>query len=129
MILAVISISYNCKAQITQIQIQQNLTNVSSNLIGTWTNEDDSNWKIEFSANNTCKWYYNSHVTDTFVYSISTTSPQCGQQVKTGGAEDFYLVLSNLEDNICYEILGVNNENLSLNKIDVATKIFFFQKN
>ncbi len=83
LLISIISISYSCKAQLTQVEIQDNLTNLNSNLMGIWINEEDSNWKIEFNSNGKCYWYYTDEDTDIFSYSILTISPQCGKNVKT----------------------------------------------
>ena len=119
----------SCKAQQTQFQ-QQNLSNMSSNIIGVWVNEEDPNWTIEFTTNGMYYWHYTGDNSDTFSYSISTISPQCGQEVKTGGIEDFYLSLIDNEDNegYCYEILGVDDESLSLSSIGLGVKYFLFNK-
>ncbi|WP_299114733.1 hypothetical protein [uncultured Winogradskyella sp.] len=125
-LIVITSITFSCKAQ----TIEENLTNLSTDIIGVWINEEDSNWSIEFTVDHKCHWYYSGDLTNTFSYSISITSPQCKQEVKTGGLEDFYLRLINYEDNdaYCYEILGVDGNTLSLSSIGLGVKNFYFNK-
>lgn len=113
------------------------LTSFSSpeeNIIGTWVLEDDNSTKWVFTDDH-CYWYYNDTLEDTFTYTIqdlsnapSSGSPTllCGQAVKTGNTEDFYLKLIDLDDDeYCYEIFGLDNEKLSINFLGQAEiKVF-----
>ena len=130
LIVTLIITSYGCKAQSIATQIQQNLEILESAIRGTWISTDDPNWSIEFNANGYCYWYYTNEATETFTYSILTTSPQCDQNVPTGGLQDFYLNLVDQEDNtiLCYEILGVNEDSLSISTIGLGVKIYLFTK-
>jgi hypothetical protein len=105
--------------------------NPDQEIIGTWISEDDSNWKIEFKTNGKCYWYYTGDDTEIFTYSISSTSPQCGYDVKVDLQNPkHYLSLIDQEDGeeYCYEILGVNNESLSLSTIAVSVNYMYFNK-
>ncbi len=119
----------------TKVQGQRNLNNIVlestlPDIIGTWISEEDTSWKIVFNSQGICYWYYDNELTETFSYSISTTSPQCGYNVRSNVGEDFYLKLIDQEDSTqsCYEILGVNDENLSLSTIDIGVKYYYFIK-
>lgn len=130
-VLLVILISCSYKVQSNAVLIQQNLSNLNSNIQGVWVSEEDPNWKLEFNSNGHCYWYYTNEDTEVFNYSILTTSPQCGQNVKTGGLEDFYLRLIGQEsssEEYCYEILGVNSESLSISTIGLGVKNYYFNK-
>lgn len=117
--------TFSCKAQ---SQLQQ-VNSVSNQLIGTWISEDDTNWKIQFNTNGNCYWYYTNEDTEVFSYSISTTSPQCGYEVRVNTADDYYLKLTDSDNEvICYEILGVDSSTLSLSTIGLGVKYFYFNK-
>lgn len=100
--------------------------NPEDDIIGTWVLEADINSKWVFTDNGGCSWYYNNDLVDTFTYSISETSPQCGHQVKTGGVEDYYLKLIDSDsEEYCYEIFGVSETTLSINFLGLAEiKVF-----
>ena len=103
---------------------------ITSKIIGTWVSEKDTNWTIEFTNEGVCYWNYPNEERDTFTYTISTTSPQCGYQVISDGTTYYYLKLENQEgnDSNCYEILGVNNQSLSLSTIGLGVKNLYFSK-
>ena len=108
-------------------------TNPEEDIIGTWVLENDANSKWVFTDNN-CYWYYQNNLEGTFTYIIEDLSNSsnstflCGQEVKTGGTEDFYLKLTNQDnDNYCYEIFGLKDEKLSINFLGQA-KIQVFNK-
>lgn len=80
-------------------------------IIGKWISEKNSNWTVEFTTDGKCYWNYPNEDTEIFTYTITSTSPQCGYDVKTGGAEDYYLELVDENNNkYCYEILSINSE-------------------
>jgi hypothetical protein len=114
----------------TNAQTNNNTTNIQSLLTETWINEDDSLWKVVFNENGLCYWYYNNQITETFTYLISVTNPQCGYNVVINTGEDFYLQLVDPEDATitCYEILGVDNESLSLSLIGEINVKYYFLK-
>jgi hypothetical protein len=103
---------------------------IQASIVSTWINEDDPNWKIVFASNGICSWYYTNQLTDTFNYSISISSPQCGYNVKINTGEDYYLRLVDQADSsrLCYEILGVDEESLSLSVIGEINKYHYFLK-
>lgn len=106
-------------------------TDPNQDIIGTWINEEDSKWKIEFKSDNKCYWYYNNEQTDAFSFEISSTSPQCGYDVKVDIANPRdYLKLTDHEDGdeYCYEILGLNEESLSISTISLGVKYMYFNK-
>lgn len=90
-----------------------------SNIVGTWVEENDSNWKLQFNSQSKCFWYYTGEATEEYTYTIQNTSPQCGLEVDTGN-NFTYLQLNNINDStekICYEILSLNDEYLQLRMI------------
>jgi len=115
--------------------------NPDEDIIGTWILENDSNSKWVFTNDN-CYWYYNDILEDTLTYTIQDLSDVqssgglsggasvtlCGHNVKTGGTEDYYLKMTDQDnEQYCYEILGLSDENLSLNFLGQA-KIKVFNK-
>ena len=83
---------------------------------GVWISQEDPNWRIEFKDNEKCYWYYTGESHDIYYYSISTTSPQCGNNVSIG-KKFSYLKLVNTVDSsdlYCYEINTLSNEYLTL---------------
>ena len=99
-------------------------------IIGTWISEDDPNWTIEFTTDGNSQWNYISENPDNFTYNITTSSPQCGYEVQVAGSQFSYLTLTDSSDGdiTCYEILGVDNESLSLSTISLGTNYFLFNK-
>jgi hypothetical protein len=99
-------------------------------MVGTWISESDNNFKVVFSSNDTCKWYYQGVLLKTFNFFVSSNSPQCGYDVRTNPGEDFYLKLVDPNDNSenCYEILGVDSQSLSISSIDLGVWYFYFQR-
>lgn len=71
-------------------------------IIGTWTSEKDTNWKIEFTKENKCYWYYENRKTNTFTYSISKYS--CNSEYDS---EYEYLKLNKTSKIHCYAINGI----------------------
>lgn len=111
--------SYNCKAQVLQ-------PNVQNEIIGTWVAEDDTNVKLIFKSNGELLDYYENELTDTFDYTISHA---CGSESDNNA---WFLKSSNqIELEIrCYEIFGVNdNDDKVLSIRDMTTgKIFIYNK-
>ncbi len=119
----------SCKAQQTNGS-SSDVISITSKLIGAWVSEDDANWTIEFTTDGKCYWHYTNDDTDTHDFSVSTSSPQCGYDVRTNVTEDFYLRLIDQSDasESCYEILGVNEDSLSLSTISLTVKNYLFNK-
>lgn len=108
--------------------VLSSFTTPEEDIIGTWVSEEDSNWKIKFNDDGTCLWYYTNEITDTYTYTITTTTPQCGYEVKTG-SEYYYLKLIDADGGEnCYEILGVDSLSLSISTISLGVKNHYFNK-
>lgn len=101
----------------------------NSSIVGTWVSEDDSNWKLIFTADNKCYQYYSNSLTETDSFIISNTSPQCGVRVPIDNYTS-YLQLINTQnaETICYEINGITDKNLSLRVIDNGGAIVFVKQ-
>lgn len=103
-------------------------------IIGAWILEGDTDSKWIFTNSN-CYWYYNNVIEDTFTYTIhdlsnipSSTLTFCDYTVRNGNTDDYYLKLIDQEnEEFCYEITGLNEENLSLSYLGQA-KIMIFNK-
>ena len=97
-----------------------------STIVGTWISEEDSSWTLMFTAGNKCFDYYEEALTDSSTYSISNTSPQCGQNVPVGNYTE-YLQLTSLKngDKTCYEVNGITSKTLSLSVIDKGGAFVF----
>lgn len=86
-------------------------------IVGTWVEVNssfESRWV--FYENGICEDYAENKIFETYNWTIETTSPQCGQEVKTGGLFS-YLKLVNVDDNsdvYCYEITNLGEEYLAL---------------
>ena len=95
--------------------------NPEDEIVGVWVHENDPDNKWEFTNTGICRWLdQNNVVQDSFVYSISYTSPQCGHQVQTNGDQFYYLKLEDSEgEEYCYDI-NVDNETLSINYLGTA---------
>ena len=96
-------------------------------VIGTWISDKDINSKWFFSANNTCKRYYNGTLLNT--YSFSITDNSCNNEFDS---KYEYLKLSkNSQKTYCYAINGItidgNDTYLSL-EFDGNTKPMLFKK-
>ena len=89
-------------------------------IVGTWINEESPELKMIFKNNGRCEDYINGVLSDTYLYAISKTSPQCGQVVPTGELYS-YLKLVNTKDSneaYCYEILSLNDEYLQIRWVE-----------
>ena len=120
-ILLTSTISYNCKAQ-ESIDIQEQISTYSTQIVNTWVDEDDSNYKLVFLANGTCKEYENNELLTTYNYSI--VSNNCCDFSATN---TIYLKWIDTEDSqtTCLEILNITDDTLSLMIIDRAKRLFF----
>lgn len=101
-------------------------------IIGTWISADDPTQKWVFNdSKNSCVWYTNNESTESFNYSISYSSPQCGLPVDVNN-ETIYLKLIDRKDGgeYCYEINGVNYDNSGILSITFlgTNKLFLFKK-
>ncbi|MDC7998639.1 hypothetical protein [Gilvibacter sediminis] len=100
-------------------------------LIGEWVSETDSNWRIEFDYDGRCFWHYEGEPTDEFEYNLSNESLQCGYSFPKADGQYEYLRLTDREgrQTYCYEVLGIDQESLSLRTIDLGVKNFIFIRN
>jgi len=111
------TVFYDCNAQ--SLKTPQELF-PKTVIIGTWVHENEPENRWQFTPNGICYWKDNNNIEDTFTYSISYTSPQCGHQVQTNGSQFYYLKLVSQEnDEYCYQI-GVDNETLSINYLGTS---------
>ncbi len=108
--------------------VLSSFTTPEEDIIGTWVSEEDSNWKIKFNDDGTCLWYYTNEITDTYTYTITTTTPQCGYEVKTGSEYNYLKLIDTNGGENCYEILGVDSLTLSISTISLGVKNYYFNK-
>jgi len=120
LVIITVSMSYGCKAQ-QIISAQQQINTYSSAIIGTWIDEEDNNYKLEFLSNGTCKEYDGSVLITTYNYSIVNSN--CGD---FNSSSSFYLKWIDTEDlqTTCLEILNITDDVLSLMIIDKAERLF-----
>lgn len=93
---------------------------------GTWISEEDNNYRMVFNGT-TCTWLYTGQSPTTFSFTLSNTSPQCGEVVPIGN-ELIYLKLVNLNnsnDILCYEIYSLSATTLTLRPIDKSGFLIF----
>jgi len=107
-LIIILCFAYSCKAQ-SQLEVLNNYTN---NIIGTWTSEDDSNHKIEFTSNSACNIYVNNVLESTFYYILGTT---CGTNSNNG--YDIFLKLKENNLNTEYTCEVINNISTDSNGI------------
>lgn len=111
------AICFNCKAQ----QIPDN--QYSTNIIGTWILEEDTNQKLEFTAAGICKVFEEGVLHTTYEYSFENNS--CGSY--TTNDDVVYLKwkeVGQLETS-CLEVSGMTTNTLSLMIIDNAQVLYY----
>lgn len=89
----------------------QYILNELDSIVGTFASESDAEWKLVFDATGRCYSYYGTDLTQTFDYSISNSTPQCGCDVLTDESQETsYLQLRDINDgsSVCYEVNGVS---------------------
>ncbi len=113
LIILTVIMSYSCKAQ--------QISNYSSKIIGTWIDEEDNNYKLEFLSNGICREYDGNELISIYNYSIVNNN--CGE---FNSSINFYLKWIDTEDSqtTCLEILNITDEVLSLMIIDRAKRLF-----
>lgn len=82
----------------------------TNNIVGNFVSETDSDWRLVFDATGKCYSYYGAQLTQTFDFSISNSTPQCGCVVLVDeNQETSYLQLTDVADgsNVCYEVNGI----------------------
>ena len=116
-----VTITYSCKAQ-QIIDIQQQINTYSTQIIGTWIDDEDNNYKLEFLSNGICKEYDGSELITTYNYSIKSSN--CADY---NSSNSYYLKWIDSEDlqTTCLEILNITDNALSLMIIDKAERLFF----
>ena len=107
-----------CNAQIS-------LNNYSNLIIGTWEEEEDSEYSLVFSSNGNCSEYSENELLSTYTYSIEDSNCDNYTALNTT-----YLKLIDLDDSqiTCFEILNIEEEVLSLLIIDKANRLFFIRQ-
>lgn len=107
----------------------QYLIEEQTNIVAIWTSENDPSYRLDFRADGTCYEYYESSLVATHNYSISNSSPQCGETVLVDATQETsYLQMINVSDGNtqCYEINGIG-EFLSLTQVGTANLSVFFK--
>ena len=105
------------------IYVEQN-----PSIIGEWISESDSNSKWVFTDSE-CLRYSQGRLLNTYSYSISNTSPQCGFEVPVN-KNTAYLLLTKKSNakKYCYEIASLNNEYLTLRPINKGGFMVFVRQ-
>lgn len=93
----------------------------NNELVGIWISTDDTNWVWDFRSDGKLYSYYEGKLSNTYSYSVETTSPQCGKVVDVG-ANFSYLKLIDLSDQNaqCYEFYGFSDEYIQLKRFDYS---------
>lgn len=116
LLILLITITYNCKSQ----QIPE--SEYSTNIIGTWVLEEDTNNKLVFTTDGLCKVYEENQLDS--IYEFSFKNNNCGDY-----SEDDVVYLewkeSDSEDFTCIEISGMTNNTLSLMLVDSAQILYY----
>jgi hypothetical protein len=102
------------------------IMNQEASIIGSWISEEDHNYKMVFSGN-TCAWIYSGQPTTTYSFTLSNSSPQCGEVVPVTTASN-YLKLVNVNNNsdtMCYEVYSLSETTLTLRPIDKSGFLVF----
>ena len=106
------------------------LSGEKEDIIGTWVSEDTPEWKWVFKSDGKCYDYYNGVLTDTYTYTLSTTSPQCGQVVPTGDKFTYLKLVNDKDSNLtfCYEVFSLDKTNLEIRMFDRANFLRFVKQ-
>jgi len=106
------------------------LSGEKEDIIGTWVSEDTPEWKWVFKSDGKCYDYYNGVLTDTYTYTLSTTSPQCGQVVPTGDKFTYLKLVNDKDSNLtfCYEVFSLDKTNLEIRMFDRASFLRFVKQ-
>ena len=99
-------------------------------IIGTWVSEDTPEWKRIFKEDGKCYDYYNGALTNTYNYTLSTTSPQCGQVVPTGDKFTYLKLVDDKDSNFtfCYEVFSLDKTNLEIRMFNNADFLRFVRQ-
>lgn len=111
-------ITYSCRAQ------QINESQYSTNIVGTWILEEDSNNKLVFTSNGLCKVYEAGTLENTYEYSFQDNNCQ-----NYSASNTVYLKWKDVHtlEFTCIEVSGMTNNTLSLMLIDNA-KILYYNR-
>jgi|GEM_PF-1663743 hypothetical protein len=94
-------------------------------IVGTWISEEDSNWKIVFTADSKYIDYYEGRVSEKGIYSLSNTIPQSEPSVPTGNGISYLKLVDSDKVVQFYEINGISSTTLSLTWIDNGNLLVF----
>ena len=106
------------------------LTGEKEDIIGTWVSEDTPEWKRIFKEDGKCYDYYNGALTNTYNYTLSTTSPQCGLVVPTGDKFTYLKLVDDKDSNFtfCYEVFSLDKTNLEIRMFNNADFLRFVRQ-
>ena len=94
-------------------------------IIGTWTSQDDNNWKLIFNSDGKCMDYYEGIPDKTYNYFIA-------EETASNGVVFSYLKLVNVHDSsdeYNYEINSLTENRLALNYLgNLNEKLLLFEK-
>ena len=99
-------------------------------IIGTWIPDGSPESEWVFTSDGILKDYENNQLDDTYNWSISTTTPQCGKGVPVGNNFS-YLSITNVNDandKYCYEILSLNDKYLQIRWIERGGFLLYEKK-
>ena len=99
---------------------------VEASIVGTWVSEEDTNWKIIFTSS-TSKWYYQNVLINQYSYTLSNTTPQCGETVSITSQTNYLQITNSADpnDKTCYEVFGISMESLTISMIGSAKLLMF----
>lgn len=102
------------------------VSNIDSDIQGTWVSESDANWKMVFEESN-CKWFYNGQLQDDYTYQVNNSSPQCEIDVLIDSSTKYLSLINSADstDKTCYEIYGLSENTLTLRVIDRGGFLIF----
>lgn len=100
--------------------------NQDASIIGTWISQEDNNYKLVFNGN-TCTWIYSGQPNTTYSFSLSNTSPQCGEVVPVTSELNYLRLVnsSNSNETLCYEIYSLTETKLTLRPIEKSGFLIF----
>jgi len=121
-ILGIISFTYfqACKGQ-SAIELQQIY---STEIVGTWSEEEDPLHKLEFTNNGIFRIYYDAELIDTMTYSITFS---CGEQTTTN--QSLFLTFQDADGTFCQFLEAVNKDNSNmLSMTDMSGHLQIYNK-
>ncbi len=97
-------------------------------IIGTWVSESDNTWKLVFASDGKCQQYSENNLSGTDSYTLSNTTPQCGEDVVVDD-KSLFLSLKDLStgDELCYYVNGITDRTLSLNYFNGGSVLVFLR--